>query len=105
MSAAAILTALAEHGVTLAIEGERLTASPARSLTDAMRAEIRAHKPELIACLTQAANATEDATPHRLWLISPPDGKRYSASFTPPKTRAEVLERYPEAEVEIEVKP
>ena len=56
MEAAEILHTLSDQGFTLAVEGDRLTVSPSSRLTDPMRAEIRAHKPELVALLTQAAN-------------------------------------------------
>ena len=101
---AALLRDLRRLGVELSVSGARLVARPADRLSARQRELIRAHKPELIACLTQAANATEDDTPHRLWLISLPDGSRFSASFTPPKSRAEVRGLYPDAEIEEETR-
>ena len=56
MDAAEILNTLSDQGFNVAIKGEALSIVPASRLSDAMRAEIRAHKPELIALLTQAAN-------------------------------------------------
>lgn len=54
MNAAALLSDLTDQGLTLALAGERLTVSPASSLTDVTRALIRDHKAELIALLTAA---------------------------------------------------
>ncbi len=47
-----------EAGVTLTADGERLLATPARLLTDELRADIRAHKPELLALLHDAHETT-----------------------------------------------
>ena len=68
MEAAEILHTLSDQGFTLAVEGDRLTVSPSSRLTDPMRAEIRAHKPELVALLTQAANDahTEPESPAKI---------------------------------------
>ena len=59
MNAAEILHTLTDQGFTLAVEGDLLTVNPSSRLTDAMRAEIRAHKPALVALLTQATNDTD----------------------------------------------
>lgn len=61
MGAAEILHTLTDQGFTLAAAGGRLTVNPSSKLTDAMRAEIRAHKPELVELLTQAANDWPDS--------------------------------------------
>jgi len=39
----------------------------------------------------------------RLWLIVLQDGSRFSSSFTPPATAAEVRAWYPGARVEVEL--
>lgn len=62
MHAAALLSDLKEHGLTLALYGKRLTVSPASALTDAARALIREHKAELLALL--AANEPETGIPY-----------------------------------------
>ena len=38
----------------------------------------------------------------RLWLVTPPDGERFSLSFAPPMTRTEVEALHPGAVVEVE---
>ncbi len=45
-------------GVTLTAEGERLLASPAGRLSDELRTEIKAHKPELVQFLLDAHATT-----------------------------------------------
>ena len=52
--------------------------------------EIRAHKAELIALLTQ---------PRRLWLVVRPDGTATSHSLNPPATLGEMQRWYPGAEI------
>ncbi len=100
MNAAHILTDLTDQGLTLTLDGGRLTVSPASSLTDVTRALIHDHKAELTALL---APATNDA--RRLWLITRPDGSQFSLSRTPPGTLAEIQRDYPGARIEPEPDP
>jgi len=95
MDAAEILHALADQGFSVAIKGGGLSIVPASRLSDTLRAEIRAHKAELIACLTQAAN--DDPDRHHTWLVTLPTGERFSSMFCPPLSLAEVQARYPGA--------
>ena len=94
MSAAEILHALTDQGFTLAMEGNRLAVTPASRLTVAMRAEIRAHKAELIACLTQATN--DDPTPPPLATASRAEVEAWldATGETDTVTRNEILTSY-----------
>ena len=97
MGAAEILRTLTDQGFTLAAAGGRLTVNPSSKLTDAMRAEIRAHKPELVELLTQAAN---DSRPP--YLPPPPASTSHAeieawmdaVGETDTVTRNEVLANY-----------
>lgn len=51
MTPAALLSTLADRGITLARDGDRLTVSGASALTDDDRAAIRLHKPRLLEML------------------------------------------------------
>ena len=55
MSAAAVLRHLETAGIHLEVSGDNLLATPRAALTDETRALIRAHKPALLALLTNPA--------------------------------------------------
>lgn len=57
-------------GLSVEARDGTLFVSPTEQITDALRTKIRAHKPELLALLTGAAN---DAAHHHLWLTTPAD--------------------------------
>lgn len=95
MDVQATLTRLSASGVTLAADNGQLTVESRQPLSDAQRAWLAAHKAELIEALR----------PRRLWLITDADGNRWSSSFTPPATLAEVQARYPGATIEPEPEP
>ena len=61
MDAAEILHTLTDQGFGVAIKAGALSIVPASRLSPALRAEIRAHKPELVELLTQAANDWPDS--------------------------------------------
>ena len=66
MGARDLLADLADAGVTVTTDGDRLVIRPASKLTDPMRAALRDAKPELLALLAGqpvAAQADEDARP------------------------------------------
>ena len=64
MTAPALISTLRERGATLRAEGDRLRVTPATVLTDCDRAEIRAHKAEILRALdtTQAPAEIAPAT-------------------------------------------
>ncbi|WP_295584483.1 hypothetical protein [uncultured Lamprocystis sp.] len=101
MTAAAVLTHLNAAGIRLEVRAGALLATPKESLTDDARSLIRANKPALLELLSRPA---ADAA-HRLWLVTHPDGRRVSHSFTPPASRREVEAWYPGALVEPEADP
>lgn len=103
MSAAALLLELENVGVRVAIEGDRLRLIGDQAAIDARLDSIRAHKSELIARLTTAANDAPDR--HHTWLVTLPTGERFSAMYAPPKTLAEIQAIYPGAQVEREPDP
>lgn len=53
MGARDLLAELAGAGLIVTVEGDRLVIRPASKLTDAMRAALRAEKPEVLALLAQ----------------------------------------------------
>ena len=103
MVAPPLLGILTAGGFGCRAEGERLIVHPADGLTDALRAMIRAAKPDLLAYLHSSANdpapilAPEmDPTPRHSWWLCDGDGTR-TVSFTPRVTEAEVRALYPAA--------
>ena len=50
----ALLTELAQAGLTLEADGDRLVVAPRGRLTDEIRATIRAHKADLLAAMAVA---------------------------------------------------
>ncbi len=74
MVALPVIAILTAGGFGCRADGDRLIVHPAEGLTDALRAMIRAAKPDLLAYLT----------PRRLWLLRHADGRLVSHSFTPP---------------------
>ncbi len=53
----------------------------------------------------ESAISADPPAPRRLWLVTPPDGPRFSLSCTLPATRAEVAALHPGALVELEQDP
>lgn len=92
MVAPPVIAILTAGGCGIRLEGERLMVHPAEGLTAALRAMIRAAKPDILAYLTA----------RRLWLIHHPDTGWVSHAFTPPASEAEVRAWYPEATIEPE---
>ena len=88
-----ILTMQAER-VHVQIDGNDLMLSGNRSAIAAHLPEIRAHKAELIACLTQAAN--DEPTPPPLATASRAEVEDWmdAAGETDPETRREILTSY-----------
>ncbi len=68
MKAAAILATFEGQGFRLRAEGGRLLATPFASLNDAQRAELRAHKAELLRLLAPQMPVFEYRIYERLWL-------------------------------------
>jgi hypothetical protein len=104
MTAAALLERARADGVALALgHTGKLLATGEQAAVDRWLPEIRASKLALIACLRETAPQMlpvpipEPDEAHRLWLITLPDGERFSSSFSPPATRAEVLAWHPAA--------
>lgn len=58
MAAVSVLARLRDEGFTVARNGDRLHVAPRELLTDAHRADIRAHKADLLACLDQERRHT-----------------------------------------------
>lgn len=63
MSAAAVLDQCRAAGVSVWIEGERLKFKAAKPLPDGLLADLKAHKPELIALLLESAANDPDEPP------------------------------------------
>lgn len=97
MNAAALLKTIDQAGISLDLgDNGKLRYSGDQAAIAQWLPEIRTHKAELIEILT---------TRHRLWLITRPDGSRFSLSRTPPGTRAEIEHDYPCCLVEVESEP
>ena len=62
MGARDLLARLADSGVTVAADGDRLLIRPASKLTDDMRGELRALKPEVLALLSMPARKEQAGT-------------------------------------------
>lgn len=96
MTAAALLSDLTAAGLALTVDPPNtivLRGDPdarARFLP-----EIREHKAALLTLLT---------APRYRWLITLPTGERFSCSFSPPQTRAEVMQWHPGA-LAVELEP
>jgi len=88
-----ILTMQAER-VRVQVDGNDLMLSGNRSAITAHLPEIRAHKAELIACLTQATN--DEPTPPPLATASRAEVEAWmgAAGETDPETRREILTGY-----------
>ncbi len=104
MGAPTLLADLKSRGFRLAIDGNRLLVAPTERLTERDREQIREHRGALLALLTApspAANSMPSPSgtieAHRLWLVTDVDGARWSVSYCPPATLAEVRERWPDA--------
>jgi len=95
-----LLDHLRTAGVRLDLRDGALRAGPSAALTPGLRWLIAEHKPALLELLSRP-----DPAPRRLWLVTHPDGRRVSHSFTPPATRAEVEAWYPGASAEPEPDP
>lgn len=100
-AAAVLLSDLSAAGCTLALEppDTLLLRGPGDSRAR-FAPLVRSLKGELLALMT--ANDAPTPSPsaevsHRLWDIRLPDGQRFSSSFTPPATRAEIRGWYPDA--------
>lgn len=101
MTAAELLPALQSAGVVLFVtEQGTLRYRGDQAAVEQWLPEIRAHKAELIACLTTAAN--DEPARHPTWLVTLPTGERFSSMFCPPLSLAEVQARYPGAQIERE---
>lgn len=106
MNAAALLHHLEAAGIALTVTDGDLAIHGDRQIIEAHIADIRAHKAELVALV--AANDPADPPDterYSTWLITLPNGERFSSMFCPPKSRAEVLALYPNADVEPEPEP
>ena len=105
MNAAAILASIQSEGLSLALDPPgNLLLRGDRETRARWLPEVRAHKAALLALLRQPAPVVEASLEPaaRLWLIVLQDGSRFSSSFTPPATAAEVRAWYPGAQVEVE---
>ena len=60
MNGLSLLSDLAEQGLSIQADGSELVLSPRDKLTDALRAQIRSHKPVLIASLTRLGRYAAD---------------------------------------------
>ncbi|WP_296695405.1 hypothetical protein [Thiocapsa sp. UBA6158] len=90
---------MVSFGLSVEEHDGTLFVSPIEQITDALRAQIRAYKPELLALLTGAASGPAH---HHRWLVTTPTGEVFSLSRTPPATLAEIAADYPGAQVEPE---
>lgn len=102
MSADAILAELLDRGITPAVtpDGTGIEV-PAGRLTDAEKAAIRAHKPELIAAIQESARQTSELLTAAMracdaWSDSPAarDQMRREVLETPPHLRADLRELF-----------
>jgi len=102
MTAAAILAELLDCGITPAVTPDgRGIEVPAKRLTDAQRAAVLAHKPELIACIQESARITSElltAAMHACnhWGDGPAarEQMRRDCLNTPPHLRADLLAHF-----------
>jgi hypothetical protein len=86
MTAADLLTALRNRGLTVSADGDALVVQPRELLTDELRAAIRAHKRDLLAEL-----------PRYRWLILEADGRSREVCCLPAMPRSELAVCYPGA--------
>jgi hypothetical protein len=113
MEATALLTDLEAAGIRLHVAGGALRAEPASLLTEAHRAAIRLHKPELLrllppandsdTCPTEGAHSQAPAgglvhVSH--YLVRLVNGERFELHTAPAEPLVEIASRYPGAEVE-----
>ena len=99
MDAAQLLFTLQADGFHVSLTGENIAISPVSKLSDALKADIRAHKLELVSLLA-ANDGKAGADCHHEWLVTHSTGERAIHYFAPAKSRAEVLGLYPAALVE-----
>lgn len=104
MTPEALLRAVQADGLHLYLEQGALRARGPGPVLERWTPEIRGNKPALVALLSAPANdpgaqAPDPDTTRRLWLVTLPTGERFSSSFTPPATAAEVLSWYPNSEI------
>ena len=100
MSADAILAELLDRGITPAVTADGTGIEvPAGRLSDAEKAAIRAHKPELIAAIQESARQTSELLTAAMracdaWGDSPAarDQMRREVLETPPHLRADLRE-------------
>lgn len=78
MSASGVYLELAEAGVRLFIDGDRLFyRAPVGAMTEALRVQVQAHRPELFALLTAIAGKTRGCSPRdHLWGVADLDPAR-----------------------------
>jgi hypothetical protein len=92
MSAAeAFYREMVSFGLSVEARDGTLYVSPTDQITDALRAKIRANKPELLAMLR------DQSRPSWRWLVTHPDGTVTDHTITPPDTLAQMRVAYPEA--------
>lgn len=74
MGASALLDRLRAHGFEVELVGpDRVAVAPSECLTDALRAEIRAHKPALVAALAPPDAPPPAVAVGQLWQVKTPD--------------------------------
>ncbi len=97
MNAVAIIDRARADGVTLALDpAGKLKATGEQAAVARWLPKVREHKPALVSLFSE---------PRRLWLVVLPTGERFSSSFTPPATLADVHACYPDAQVEPDGEP
>ena len=80
MSGLSLLSTLAGQGLTVQAAGSELVLSPRDKLTDALRAQIRSHKPALIASLTRLGRYAADDDEWQEIVSDPAQFKAYISS-------------------------
>lgn len=97
-----ILNAIDQAGIRLSIgDNGKLKCAGDQAAIAQWLPEIRDHKSELVALLA----ANEPAPVHRRWLITRPNGTRFSLSRNPPCTLVDVTADYPGCTIAPEADP
>ena len=94
MTAAALIDRAKVDGVTIALDpAGKIKVRGDDAAVSRWLPEVRAHKRALVSLLSEPEA-------HRLWSITLPSGERFTSSYCPPATRAEVQAWHPGAKVE-----
>ena len=96
MSGLSLLSTLASQGLSVQVNGSELVLSPRDKLTDTLRAQIRSHKPALLASLTQLRRYAADDEEWQQIVSDPPqfEGYIYSVVTLEQRQRGEIPSHY-----------